>query len=1532
MRRDLPQATATISPFTGGAELVRNPRGALTPPAPGAGSAAIVSGFLETHAPLYGLAAADLATIRFLGESVNRSNGLRMLRAEQAIDGIPVFQSDTRFILDRDGRLIRTTGRLVSRAGAAGADLASAIPASAALVSAMESVGIAVSPNDVSPGAQNGRSELRVANAHVTDGVSSRLVYFPLAPGALVLAYEQVTYTDGSGDYLTVVDATTGTLLWRKNIRDNQAPTQQARFSVYVQPDGVTPADSPAPQSPTTPAPGSGTQAPAIARTIVNMLSAQDFTASPSGWIPDGGTTTTGNNVDACLDRISGSSETNVCDIGALDDNGRPIGNPDAAGNNRDFLGTGPRDFGYTPAPAGSADAGDDPTGAGAAQDAFRRGAATQLFYVTNWYHDRLFHLGFDEAAGNFQAVNFGGLGGGGDAVRADVQNVGTNNANFSTPPDGRAPRMQMYRFTGPRPDRDSSLDADIVIHELTHGLSNRLVGDATGLFWDVATGMGEGWSDFYALSLLNNSQGDDPNASYAMGGYSTYRLGGLLDNYTYGIRRFPYSTDNAVNPLTWADVDDVTANYSGGIPISPLGIEGAGAFQVHNIGEIWALTLWEVRSRVIADPAGANGNVPVGNQTMLQLVTDALKLTPIDPSFVDARDALIDADCATNACANERWIWEGFADRGLGYGAVAPLGIFGVDSFVIGHMSIGPSADLPRLDVAGVAIDDNIGNGNGAIDPGETVRLTLQLRNPWRGTSMSVSSATAILTSSTPGVAILDGSSTYPAIPAGGTASGDTFLLNAGPGLACGQSIALTLQVTSALGTTSTTFTRRVGLASGTGAPVTFTRSHTPGLAIYDNDTAVSGLAVGDDFEIADLDFRVDDLQHTFVGDLTVLLRAPNGYGADLIFLPGLFADGGSGNNFVDTVIDDSATDSLWDATNDLAPFTGRWIPTFNEFDPIGQLSRLNGLSTRGDWAVLVGDSVGGDEGSLNGWSIIVTPRAFTCATVTGTTPLTLTIDAPTSDAVLTASAHFLPLAGTVSPGVTAVSWNSDRGGSGSAGATATDWMIPDVPLQPGVNVITVWATDATGRVGHDTLTVTFDRVTQHLAEGSTGSFFSMDLALANPNATAVRMALTFLKQDGSSLVQNLTLAPTSRTTIPLGDIQGLGQGSVSASLSSLDMLPIGVERTMFWDATGYGGHGEAGVGQPRLTWLFAEGSQGFFHTYLLLLNPNAEAATATLTFLPEGQAAVARTYELAPMSRLIVDAGEVPELLDRSFGTTIAATRPILAERAMSFGTSPGRLFAGGHASRGAPDPSPTWLFAEGATGRYLRHLRIAGQSGCCSRHGDLAVPAGERGDHHAATDRPAERPADGERRGVGRAAGQYRVCDRGHLGCADRGGAIDVLVGRWGRLDRRPQHGRGPGRRPEVAARRGPQRWRARVPDVHPAGEPGGDCRQRHHHLSRGERDDRGPEPRGAAGEPLQRARRWRCARAGWPVVRRPRRGDQRRRHRRREVDVLERGRCRLGRRHERRGDTHPVTANVHSSEFPRSSLGTPRRTER
>jgi len=79
--------------------------------------------------------------------------------------------------------------------------------------------------------------------------------------------------------------------------------------------------------------------------------------------------------------------------------------------------------------------------------------AITNLFYWNNFIHDVLWHHGFDEASGNFQQVNFTEEGAGGDAVRADAQDgSGTNNANFSTPPDGLAPRMQMFIWTNAPP------------------------------------------------------------------------------------------------------------------------------------------------------------------------------------------------------------------------------------------------------------------------------------------------------------------------------------------------------------------------------------------------------------------------------------------------------------------------------------------------------------------------------------------------------------------------------------------------------------------------------------------------------------------------------------------------------------------------------------------------------------------------------------------------------------------------------------------------------------------------------------------------------------------------------------------------------------------------------------------------------------------------------------------------------------------------------------------------------------------------
>jgi subtilisin-like proprotein convertase family protein len=1016
-----PTLEITMSPFTGAVEVVRSSK-TLTGANRGRDAKDIALDFIRANSKLYGLDDVDIENLHYVGESVNETSGLRLAIFEQKVNDRLVFQGEIKISLDRDGRIIQTLGNLIPKATGRAAPIQNLISPQDALVKTMAAVDIELDggkmkPSDLKAGGLD--FEIAANDERIGGNVTSNIVYFPVAPGILIPAWSQTIFGEKE-DYYALADAADGTLLWRKNIRSDVS-THQARFRVYVQADGSTPADSPAPLSPSTLV--AGFQPAGIAPTIVDMLTVQNIVASPDGWISDcpGGvctaneTQTLGNNTLVCMDRDAGAG--NVCDTAAihvLDGNGRPMGNPDAFTRNRDFLGVAPRDFqtNFLPAPqGGNPEAGQDSDSAAATVASFLRASAVQQFYVTNWYHDKLYALGFTPASRNFQNNNFGfPPTGNNDRVNVDVQDgQAVDNANFSTPIDGVSGRAQMFNFTGPvTTDRDGGLDAEILMHELTHGTSNRLIGNATGLQWRVGQGMGEGWSDFYALSLLNNTNADDPNLGYASGAYATYKAFGFttyVNNYTYGIRRFPYHTNNTVNPMTWADVDDVTNNLSGGMSPSSLTFNNGGGMEVHNSGEIWALTLWEVRSRIIADPAGANGNVPTGNNTTLSIVTDAMRaFTPNQPSFIQARDALVDADCAANvACPNELSIWGGFADRGLGYNAVAPLGH--IIGYVGGHMGVGESFETPNLDVNTLTVNDNItsGNNSGFIDPGETIRLTVNLRNPYRGAGRNVASATSTLTTSTPGVTIVDNSAAYGAIAAQGNANpsgSDHFVVSVPAVMACGAAIRFTITTNSTLGTASKNFIIRLGAPTGTSAPVTYTRNPSPDIAIPDNAPRGVGdsLTITDDFQIADLNFRMDSLTHTWVGDVSVMLKAPNGYGTDLI---GLMGDGGLGgadqDNITNMLIDQTAVapndQRLITAASD--PFTDDWLPIFNSpswtgagfpTDPVGQLTRYNGLSTLGTWNLRVADQGTGDTGTLNQWSLIVTPTNFVCSPFTPT------------------------------------------------------------------------------------------------------------------------------------------------------------------------------------------------------------------------------------------------------------------------------------------------------------------------------------------------------------------------------------------------------------------------------------------------------------------------------------------------------------------------------------------------------------------
>jgi Ca2+-binding RTX toxin-like protein len=319
---------------------------------------------------------------------------------------------------------------------------------------------------------------------------------------------------------------------------------------------------------------------------------------------------------------------------------------------------------------------------------------------------------------------------------------------------------------------------------------------------------------------------------------------------------------------------------------------------------------------------------------------------------------------------------------------------------------------------------------------------------------------------------------------------------------------------------------------------------------------------------------------------------------------------------------------------------------------------------------------------------------------------PPTITITSPTTAPETTATTPFLTLAGTATDDtpLASVTWANRRFPATGAATGTTSWSAPNIPLGFGPNTIEVTATDAAGNEATDLLDVTVNAFSYTMAEGATGGFFDTDILLANPNSSRAPVVITYLKGDGSTITQNLDLPATSRTTIGLDSVAGLENAEVSTTVTSTNALPLVIERTMRWDATGYGAHTERATDAPATTWFFAEGSQGFFETYVLLANPGTAPNDATITFLLENGAPVVKTFPLAPTSRQTIGTNSIPELANQSFGIVVNFTQPGVAERAMYFSTPGTPIFNAGHESAGVNAPSSAWFLAEGATGSFF------------------------------------------------------------------------------------------------------------------------------------------------------------------------------------------------------------------------------------
>jgi extracellular elastinolytic metalloproteinase len=632
-------ALLAVDPATATPRAIGRLDGFLTGPSKAAGRD-VAFGYVRARPELFGLDAGDLTALELVRHYT--AGGIEQLAWAQTYEGIPAIDTSLTANLTEDGRLINLLGG--PRPDLAVSSIEPAVGATAAYASAARAL-------DGRSSRASGRGAGPEQATEFANGDTATLVIYEgrVAPR---LGWRLLVHVDDLHVYDAVVDATTGTLVRHQNLVSDVVTGK-----VFKNYPG---------------APVGGTQ--------------EQLTLDPYLDTPMSPT------------RLFGPTAHTFSDTGDT-----VVTNPyvvPGGANNGEIAPTGGNwNYDFTPftgCPTNRRCTWDPNTASSWTTN--RRPDAVTLHWLVGNFHDHLENtpeIAFTNAAGNFE-----------DADRVVAQNIDGantdddfpgfpdfdhfNNANMTTYPDGTSPHMQMYLtvdFVDFNDGRSTALDASVVYHEYTHGLVGRTIVDAGG-FQAVggaqAGAINEGTADWYALDYLVGAGLETDGVGFDV----------LPGKYSFGdLRSEPM---DCVVGSGSAPCDGAGTAGTGGYTYGDFGkVEGGP--EVHGDGEIWAQTMWQLRKALIA----AHGPT-TGVEHVRQLFTNGMRLTPGNPSFLDLRNAILQADTA-GALGDATTIWTVFSQRGMGYFAsTRDSG----DTHPVENFSLPPSPGAPKGTLSGTVTD----------------------------------------------------------------------------------------------------------------------------------------------------------------------------------------------------------------------------------------------------------------------------------------------------------------------------------------------------------------------------------------------------------------------------------------------------------------------------------------------------------------------------------------------------------------------------------------------------------------------------------------------------------------------------------------------------------------------------------------------------------------------------------------------------------------------------------------------------------